>query len=180
MFTEQMRNRRSVRKFISQPVEETKLAAVVEAALRAPSGRGARPWELVVVDDRQLLDKLSVAKPGGAAFLKQAAVGIVVCGNSSQSHLWLEDCAIVAVTLQYAAHSLGLGSCWTHIRGNNYDTDGTKSSTAYIAELLGLPAGLEVECIIGFGYPGEETVPYKTEDLHHAKVSRNRHGSRPN
>lgn len=101
-----------------------------------------------------------------------------MCGSPSQSHLWLEDCAIVAVTIQYAAHSLGLGSCWSQIRGNSYDTDGAKSSSAYIAEVLELPSGLEVECVIGIGYSGQETVPYPKETLPFGKVSRNRHGTK--
>ena len=174
MFIELARKRRSVRKFTSQQVEQEKVDAIVEAALRAPSGRGARPWALVVVKDKALLEKLSVAKPGGAAFVKDASVAVVVCGDPSQSGLWVEDCTIAAVTMQYAAHSMGLGSRWTHMRGNNYND--SKSSRDYIAELLDLPDNLDIQCMIGIGYPGEDMVPYKKEDLHFDKVSYDRYG----
>jgi nitroreductase len=176
MFKELAEKRRSVRKFTDQPVEEKKIDSILGAALRAPSGRAARPWEFVVVTDKELLEKLSVAKPGGAAFVKDASVAIVVCGDPSKSRLWIEDCTIAAVSMQYAAHSIDLGTRWAHMRDNNYDSN--LCSRDYIAGLLGLPDNLEVECIIAIGYPDEEMVPYKKEDLHYEKISYNRYGQK--
>jgi nitroreductase len=175
MFVELARNRRSIRKYTSQDVEQDKINGIIESALRSPSGKGARPWEFVVVQDKELLEKLSIAKPGGAAFVKDASVAIVVCADPSTSHLWIEDCSIAAVTMQYAAQSMGLGSRWSHMRGNNYD-DST-SSRDYIAGLLGLPDNLEVECMIAVGYPDEDVAPYSEEDLAFAKVSLNSYGT---
>ncbi len=169
MFTEIVKKRRSVKKYTPQQVEQEKIDAIIEAALRAPSGKAARPCEFVVVKDKELLEKLSVAKPVGAEFVKGASVGIVVCADPSKSGLWVEDCAIAAVSMQYAAHSMGLGSRWSHMRGNNHND--SKSSRDYIAGLLGLPDNLDVECIIAIGYPGEEMVPYSKEDLDYGKVS---------
>ncbi len=175
MFLELARKRRSVRKYTSKEVEGDKINGIIESALRSPSGRAARPWEFVVVRDRELLEKLSVAKPGGAAFVKDASAAIVVCADPSASHLWIEDCAIAAVTMQYAAQSMGLGSRWTHMRGNNYDDK--MSSRDYIAGLLGLPDNVEVECMIAIGYPDEDVSPYREEDLAYDKVSLNRYGN---
>lgn len=176
MFTKQLETRRSVRKYADRPVEPEKVDAIIEAALRAPSGKAARPLTFVVVTEKTLLEKLSVAKPGGAAFLKDAPMGIVVCGDPALSGLWVEDCSIAAVTMQYAAHSLGLGSRWAGINGNNFSAG--KTSTQYIAELLGLPGNLVVECIVAIGYAGEEMVPYKKEELRFDKVSYNRYGQK--
>ena len=168
MFNELAEKRRSVKVYAERPVEPGKIDAIIEAALRSPSGRAARPWAFVVVTDKTLLEKLSVAKPQGAAFVKDASVGVVVCGDPSASGLWVEDCSIAAVTMQYAAHALGLGSRWAQMNGNNFK-EGT-TSTQYIAELLGLPKNLTVECIIAIGYSGEETVPYKKSDLRFDKT----------
>ncbi len=174
MFTEIAQKRRSVKKYTTQPVEQDKIDAIIETALRVPSGRAVRPWEFVVVNDRDLLAKLSVAKPAGAEFVKEASVGIVVCADPSKSHLWVEDCAIAAVTMQYAAVSMGLASRWAHIRGNKFN-DG-QSSRDYIAGLLGLPENLDVECIVAIGYPDEDIISYKREDLEFGKVSYNHYG----
>ncbi len=174
MFNELAEKRRSVKVYDKRPVEAGKIDAIIEATLRCPSGRGTRPWAFVVVTDKTLLEKLSVAKPQGAEFIKNAPVAVVVCGDPSASGLWVEDCSIAAVTMQYAAHALSLGSRWAQIRGNNFN-EGT-TSTQYIAELLCLPENLTVQCIIAIGYPGEKMVPYKKDELGFDKVSYNRYG----
>jgi nitroreductase len=176
MFNELAEKRRSVKVYAERPVEAGKIEAIMEAALRSPSGKAARPWTFVVVTDKILLEKLSVAKPQGAAFVKDAPLAVVVCGDPSVSGLWIEDCSIAAVTMQYAALALGLGSRWAQIRGNNFK-EGT-TSTRYIAEFLGLPENLTVECIVAIGYSDEKAVPYKKDELHFDKVSYNRYGQK--
>jgi nitroreductase len=176
MFNELAEKRRSVKVYAKRPVEAGKMDAIIEATLRCPTGKAARPWAFVVVTDKTLLEKLSMAKPQGAAFVKDAPVAVVVCGDPSVSGLWVEDCSIAAVTMQYAAHALGLGSRWAQMNGNNFN-EGT-TSTQYIAKLLGLPGNLTVECIITIGYPAEEMVPYKKSDLRFDKVSYNHYGQK--
>ncbi len=176
MFNELAEKRRSVKTFAARPVEAKKVDAIIEAALRSPTGRAARPWAFVVVTDKTLLEKLSVAKPLGAGFVKNAPVAIVVSGDPSASGMWVEDCSIAAVTMQYAAHALGLGSRWAQMKGNNFK-EGT-TSTQYIADLLGLPENLTIQCVIAIGYPGEEMVPYKKDELRFDKVSYNRYGQK--
>jgi nitroreductase len=176
MFNELAEKRRSVKVYARRPVEEGKIDAIIEAALRSPSGRGTRPCTFVVVTDKTLLEKLSVAKPGGAEFIKDAPVAVVVCADPSASGVWVEDCSVAAVTMQYAAAALGLGSRWSQMKGNNFE-EGT-TSTQYIAQLLGLPENLTVQCIIALGYPGEEIAPYKKEELRFDKVSYNRYGQK--
>lgn len=176
MFAELARNRRSVRKFQSRNLEKEKIETIIEAGLRAPSGRARRPYHLVVVTQKDLLEKLSVAKTGGGAFIKDAAACVVVCGDPQQSGLWIEDCTIAAVTMQYAAQDLGLGSCWGHMRGKDFDDSTT--TKAYIAGLLNLPDHFEVECIIGLGYPDQETTPYDRDDLKYDQVSYNVFGQK--
>ena len=174
MFRELAKKRRSVKQYTSQEVEKETIDSIIEAGLRAPSGRAIRPWEFVVVRDKELLGKLSIAKPAGAEFLKDAAVAVVVCADPSKSHIWIEDCAIVAITMQYAAHSMGLGSRWSQMRDNHYNDQ--KSTREYIAEVLGLPDHLEVECIIAMGYAGEEMVPYPKKELAFDKINYDRYG----
>jgi len=176
MFNELAEKRRSVKVYAERPVEAGKIDTIIEATLRSPTGKAARPWAFVVVTDKSLLEKLSVAKPLGAAFVKDAPVAVVVCGDPSASGLWVEDCSIAAVTMQYAALALGLGSRWAQMNGNNFK-EGT-TSTQYIAELLGLPENLTVQCIIAIGYPGEKMVPYKKDELRFDKVSYNRYGQK--
>ena len=39
--------------------EEEKIEEILRAAMQAPSSKGACPWEFVVVDDNEVLEKLS-------------------------------------------------------------------------------------------------------------------------
>ena len=97
MFLELTQNRRSIRKYLDKPIPSEKVNSIVEALLRAPTSRGKNSWEFVVVNDPGLLEKLSRSKPHGASFLKNAALGIVVCGNPRISDVWVEDASIASI-----------------------------------------------------------------------------------
>ena len=81
MFMDLIANRRSIRRFTTDKVETEKIELLKEAALRAPSSRGSNPWEFIFITNRNLLAKLSGAKPHGSTFLKDAQLGIVVCAD---------------------------------------------------------------------------------------------------
>lgn len=170
---ELLRKRRSIRAFTPEPVAPETVALLVEALLRSPSSRGKNPWEFVVVDDKELLEQLSRSKEHGSQFLKNAPLAIVVCADSTQSDVWVEDCSIAAIIVQMAALSLGLGSCWAQMRNRNHDDD--RSAEEYIRDLLGLPEQFVVECIVGIGHPGEDKKPVPASGLQYDKVKLNSH-----
>lgn len=169
-----VRSRRSIRKFENKPVEQEKVTQMLEAALRAPTARGSRPWEFVVVTDTDLLTKLASSRPGGSGFFKGAPLAIAVCADPSKSAPWIEDCSIAALTIQYAAQALGLGSCWSQMRMREHDDKTTAG--AYVAQLLDLPDNLELECIVAVGYPAETKPAYAEGDLLFDRVSYNKFG----
>jgi nitroreductase len=176
MFIDLLRSRRSIRTFTDRSVEQEKIDLLVEAALRAPSSRGSNPWEFVVVTDPALLDRLSRAKPSGAAFLANAPLGIVVCADPGKSDVWVEDVSIAAVILHLTATDLGLGSCWIQLRKRDHDQ--TRTAGEYAADVLGLPAGLEVSSIMAIGYPAQQPAPHPEAYIQHDKISLNRYGNR--
>ena len=51
--------RRSVRKYADKPVEKEKVEKLLRRAMQAPSATNQQPWEFIVVDDKELLKKLS-------------------------------------------------------------------------------------------------------------------------
>jgi len=175
MFLPLIQNRRSIRKYQNTGVEEEKIDLLVEAALRAPSSMGKNSWEFVVINEPAMLEKLSKAKPHGATFLKNAALGIVVAADSQKTDVWIEDASIASIFIHVAAASLGLGSCWIQIRERKHDD--TQSAEAYIADVLNLPSHIKVESIIAIGYPDESKSPHPKEGLPYDKVSYNTYGS---
>jgi len=176
MFFDLIQNRRSVRKFKSTPVEKDKEARLIEAALRAPSSRSFNPWRFIVVDDPELLEKLSISKPHGGSFLKNAPLGIVVCGDASASDVWVEDTSIASIFIHLAAADMGLGSCWIQIRKRDHDA--RCNADTYIKDLLGIPDNLMIESIIAIGYPDETKKGHSHASLEFDKIFRNRYGAK--
>lgn len=163
-----IRNRRSVRVFESRPVEEEKLTLLLEAALRSPSSRGLNPWQFVVVRNPETLAALSKAKPHGAGFLSGAPLGIAVLADPLRCDVWVEDASIAATYIQLAAEFMGLGSCWAQLRLRDNGTGGMASDRA--REILKVPEGLEVACVIGIGYPAETMPGHPESYLDFSKV----------
>ena len=106
---EAMRRRRSVRKYTGEKVPEETLEKVLKAGLLSPSGRAVRPWEFIVVRDREMLEKMSGCRVGAAKMLAYADTAVVVIGDSEKQDVWTEDCSIAMAYMHLAADSLGLG-----------------------------------------------------------------------
>jgi len=169
-----LRRRRSIRQFTSQTVEQEKVDILIEAMLRSPSSRSLNPWHFVVVDDRQIIEKLSQAKAHGSAFMKSAPLAIAVCADPARSDVWVEDTSIAALILHLTASDLNLGSCWVQIRRRDH-ADGS-SSEQYAKNLLGLEKEMAVEAVIAIGYPAEEKPGHDHSTLLYERVSHNRYG----
>ncbi|MBN2340566.1 MAG: nitroreductase family protein [Deltaproteobacteria bacterium] len=167
------RNRRSTRKFTDRNVPGELVALLQEAALRSPTSKNNRPWEFIFVDDSELLNRLSECKPHGASFLKHAPLAVVIAADASKSDVWVEDCAIAAITLQYAAQSFDLGSCWVQVRKRQHES-GEPAEDA-VKKILGLPQSLRVASIIGIGYRAEHRSPVPAEKLETHKIHFNRY-----
>jgi nitroreductase len=171
-----LKSRRSIRKFKAHKIEKEKIKRILQCALIAPSGRGLKPWEFVVVDDKKLIEKLSEAKPTGAQFSKGAPLVIVVMAEKEKSVTWIEDLAIASTIMQLEAERLGVGSCWVQLRNRMYDEK--ISSDQYVRELLDISEKYEVAHFIAFGYADEEKPDYTNEDMDFDKVSYNKFGTR--
>ena len=164
-----LRKRRSIRKYRELEIDRETIELLKEAALRAPTSRGIKPWRFVFVTDKALLEKLSKTKKSGYGFLKDASLGVVVCADENESDVWIEDCSIASIILQLAGQSHGLGTCWIQIRNRMYSDD--MSSEDYIRGVLDLSKNLRVESMISFGYPDEEKSPVPKEQLDYQKIT---------
>ena len=158
-----IRNRRSIRRYQERPIGPDVIEQLQESVLYAPSSRNLRPCRFVFVTDRALLESLAHAKASFGDFLGDAGLGVVICGNPTISDCCIEDGSIAAATLQLAAIELGLGSCWIQIRARQH-SDG-RPAQEHVREILGLPEGLEVLCIISIGYPAEDKAPRSSSTL---------------
>ena len=171
-FKELAQMRRSHRKFTEEEISAEEVQLIMRAALMAPTSKSQRAWQFVVVDDKMDLEKLSDAKDLGGQFIKGAAMAVVVLGDPMQNDCWVEDGAIAAISMQYQAEDLGLGSCWVQMRGRGL-SDGT-SADEVIRGILDIPENLSCLCVVAFGHKADKRKPQnedklKWENVHVAK-----------
>ena len=160
-FKQVISRRRSTRKFLSTPVERETLQRIVDAALVAPTSRNTRSTRLVVVEEPELLEKMSQMRDYGSSFMKDAQAAIVVMGDKNASDLWLDNCAITATILQLAVVDEGLASCWVHVNDRPCLKDEPEGAKAddYLRNLLGLSDNYGILCAVALGYSDFEPKP---------------------
>lgn len=167
-FATLIKSRRSIRKFTDQLLSPEQVELIVKAGLMAPASKHSNPWQFVVVEDKEMLKRLSECKKTGAAFLEGSALAVIVMANVMESDVWVEDASVASIYMQLQAEDLGLGSCWCQIR--NRQTEDDADSNEYVRNLLGIPYQLEVLSIIGFGYKDQERKPFDEVHLQWEKV----------
>ena len=155
--------RRSVRKYKEKEVEKEKMNQILAVGKIAPSGKNKKPWELMPIKDKKILKKLSMVKPKGGLFLAEAPICIAIIGDEEISDTWVEDCSIVSTFIQLEICNQGLGSCWIQIK--NRFTKDDEDAEILVKEILEIPSNKRVLCIIALGYPNEEKLAYKEEDI---------------
>lgn len=156
-------NRRSIRKYTSQELPADDVKLILEAALLAPSSKSSRAWQLIAVDDREMLAKMAECKPAGAMPIAKAALAVVVAMDCSKDEAWIEDASVAATLMMLQAADLGIGSCWIEVR-DRYRADGIPAQE-YLQELLGIPETFPIVSVVTFGYKDEERKPQDLEKL---------------
>lgn len=151
-----IKTRRSIRKYKEDMVPKEIIEQVIEAGLLAPSARNLQSSVVLAVTNKELRDRLSVLNAqvmGSTADpFYGAPVVLVVLGKAECANC-VYDGSLTMGNMMLAAHELGLGSCWIHRAREVFDSPEGK---AILKE-----AGLEGEyvgignCILGY-VDGEE------------------------
>ena len=158
-----VQTRRSHRKFTDEEIDGEDVRLILRAALMSPTSKSCRAWHFIVVEDKTDIEKIADAKNLGSQFLKGAPIAIVVTGDPDENDCWVEDGSIAAVSMQYQAEELGLGSCWVQMRARGLD-DGTPADEV-IRGILNIPANYSVLCIVAFGHKADERKPQNEDNL---------------
>ncbi len=156
-------HRRSIRRYQDRPIEREKIETLLQAALASPSSKHLNPWEFVVVDNKDMLCQMAACRTYGSQMLKEAAIGIVICADASQTDTWQCDGAIAAENMLLCASDMGLGACWVQV----YNREGAEELVRSVCKI---PEHLHVLCIISAGYPNEEKRPINPEHLQYDKI----------
>jgi nitroreductase len=155
-----MVERRSVRRYDDKPVSEEAVNKILEAARWAPSWANTQCWEIVVITDIEIKEKLQKTlgerNPSMKAIVS-APVLLAVCGKLNSSGYYkgkvttkfgdwaMFDLGLATQNLCLAAHSLGLGTVIVAL----FDHDKAK-------EILKVPEDYESFALIPLGYPAHK------------------------
>lgn len=161
-----IKKRRSIRKYTQDPVSDSDVSTLLEAAMAAPSADNLQPWEFFVVRDEQLRQRLSQTHPW-SKMCAAAPVVFVVCVHSRRSNHWIEDASAATQNLLLAATALDLGAVWVGIYPN-------ATYESHVRDLLDIPSSLRVLCLVPVGHPAESKPPhtkYDEDKVHYGKYS---------
>ena len=129
----------AVRAYRDKPIPAEVIRRIVESAWLTASSRNGQPWHFIVVEDREMLNKLGALARTGT-YIAQSPLAIVVA--MGQSPYAVSDASRAIQSMILTAWSEGVGSNWVGF--NNLE---------WCRPLLGIPAGVDVLAIVPFGYP---------------------------
>ena len=158
-----VKTRRSHRKFTDEEISAEDIKLIMRAALMSPTSKSMRAWHFVLVDNKDDIEKLADAKDIGSQFLKGAPLAIAVLGDPMQNDCWVEDGSIAAISMQYQAEELGLGTCWIQMRGRG--TGDGMAADDVIRGVLDIPENMNCLCVIAVGHAADERKPQNEDNL---------------
>jgi nitroreductase len=143
-------------------VDREILVKLLQAAMAAPTAANAQPWEFVVVDEPESLEKLKENLPFGHY---NTPAAIVVCGNPELSHntagrfYWVQDCSAAVENILIAAAGMDLGTVWIGIYPH-------ESRVGIIRKVLNMPDHVTPLGAVYVGYPAEKKEARTQYDEH--------------
>ncbi len=153
-----LKTRRSCRKFDGKQISDEQLNAILEAGEYAPTGMGRQSPIMVVIQDKETISKLSKMNAAimGAdidPFYGAPTVIIVLADKNIGTYLY--DGSLVMGNLMNAAEAVGVQSCWIHRAKEEFESDEGKA----LLKQWGIEGDYEGigHCILGYG----EKVPAK-------------------
>ncbi|MEJ6952418.1 nitroreductase family protein [Natronospora cellulosivora (SeqCode)] len=161
---ENIKARRSIRKYKDEKLSKEEIEYLLSAAMSAPSAGNAQPWEFVVIDNKEILNEIPKFHQY-SSMLKEASHAILVCGNidlEKYQGFWVQDCSAATQNMLLAATAKDIGSVWLGVYPEEDRIEGLR-------KLLDLPDNVIPFSLVSLGYPAENkgSVDRYSEDKVH-------------
>lgn len=153
---EAIRARRTIRFYRQTPIPAGMLRELVDAARVAPSAANLQPLEFVAVDDPEIVSEIFPTL-GWAGYVapsrnppegkRPVAYIVVLLNQDIRPSGGQHDVGAAVENLILAAWDRGIGCCWM-----------TSANREEVRRILGIPAHLEIDCVVSLGYPAEHPV----------------------
>ena len=161
-----LKERRSCRAYLPEQITDEQLNAILEAGTYAPTGMGKQSPRIVVIQDPELIKKMSemnaaVMNADTDPFYGAPTLLIVFADPAARTYVY--DGALVIGNLLNAAHAVGVASCYIF---RAKEVFATQEGKAYMRK-WGIPETLEGIGNVILGYPAEgaikEAAPRKAD-----------------
>lgn len=176
-------NRRAVRDYLPQKIDQTIIHTLLNAAVQAPTAMHEEPWSFVVIQNKALLDRLSdsakilVRSDAQGSNSQQskhmldlvnqrdfhvfynASTLVVICSKFQGSFV-AADCWLAAENLMLTACAKGLGSCVIGFAVSALNTSEWKAELAIPSEMTAI-----VPIIVGMPAIETQSVPRKSPKI---------------
>lgn len=169
---ENIKTRRSVRRYLNDQIKDEELEAILEAGSYAPSGHNEQSWYFTVIQNKEIIDYISsesknvmasseidwIAKMGNNEkyhVLHNAPTVVIVSGRDS-SYSPEIDCSAAAQNILLAAASLNIGSCWVGLVDFFFKQEEK-------VKKLNIPEGYTPLFAITLGYRQSDKIPKALE-----------------
>ena len=164
-----IKERRSIRNYEDREIEADKLQAILEAVQWSPSWANTQCWEVVVMKDTAVKEKVQAAIPGvnpASKSIVRAPVLLALCAKLGTSGFYKEqvttkfgdwymyDLGIATQSICLAAHAMGLGTVIVGL----FDHEKAKAA-------INVPEGYELVSLIPLGYPSKVPSAPKRKEI---------------
>ena len=159
-----IRNRRSIRAFLPEQLNDTDVQDIIEAGIYAPSATNKQPWHFTVIQRKDIIDRLNAdfkecASKSDNEYVRRFADNekfhvfynaptVVLVSGDKNNEFASVDCAAAVENMLVAAQSLDIGSCWVgliaYLLNSNEGIEWAKE--------LGIPDGFKQIHAICLGY----------------------------
>jgi len=152
-------NRRSIRKFLANPVEKEKLQHITEAGRLAPSAKNRQAWRFIVIQKKEIIEEIKSAA-FGQEHVGQAPVIIAICTTNIDYKMPNEqlsypiDLSIATSFMLLQAVHEGLGTCCI----TTYDEP-------LVKHILTVPYTMKIVMLLLVGYPDQTEEPLTRKSI---------------
>lgn len=166
-----MKTRRSIRKYKPDMIPEDVLNRIIEAGTYAATGMGKQSPIIIAVTNKEIRDKFSkmnaeIMGVDSDPFYGAPVVLIVLADKARPTYVY--DGSLVMGNLMLAAHAEGIGSCWIHRAKEEFESAEGKA----FLKSLGIEGDYEGigHCVLGYT-DGEEpkAMPRKENYVYYVK-----------
>ena len=159
---QEIRNRRSIRRYLPRQVESEKIKQLIEAARLAPSGSNCQDWHFILVQSEEIRRQVVAACPRQSWMVSAPVLIVCIAGIDQRDpslkgvplneespypslKMAIRDLAIAVQQMTLEATHMGLGSCWVG-----------SLSREQLRSVLGIPVDKYPLAVLAVGYPAED------------------------